>query len=333
MRWFDRLRARTLLRQAESASTFGDLEGAVRLCQRSLDLADGELRLEVMNRLGTLSYDRGDFATAVRWYREALAATPDAPHLLMNLANALDRLGDRPGARAAYESAVAAHGETPTLLFNLAVFESGADPRRAAGLLQRCVEALVAGPGLAEVMAGRAPEPGMVAERLGDLAVEHGLVDDTDRFLTRLAATLPPPSEKSLMALEVDGLKPGGQVTAALMNAHAMMLSMAGRHDDALALYARLRAALGDPPALAFNTARALLRAERLDEAAALFASLPIPEGDWGTALVHERRGELAVAARSYARFLDRAGTVPDDALRAQARAFLAAHPVAPLVP
>lgn len=49
------------------------------------------------------AYDRGDFATAEKGYREALAANPDDARLYFNLGNALTRQGKFDEARSAFE--------------------------------------------------------------------------------------------------------------------------------------------------------------------------------------------------------------------------------------
>ena len=60
-----------------------------------------------LNDAGKAAYERGDFATAERLFREAIRVTPEEPLLHYHLAVVLTRLGQWKEAKEAYERALA----------------------------------------------------------------------------------------------------------------------------------------------------------------------------------------------------------------------------------
>lgn len=86
------------------ASRNESLEKALALAEQARRLAP---RPEVLDTLGFVQLARGENEAAAATLREALAARPDYPSARYHLGLALARLGDRDGAREAFEAALA----------------------------------------------------------------------------------------------------------------------------------------------------------------------------------------------------------------------------------
>jgi Flp pilus assembly protein TadD len=139
MRLLTRIRSHFDLHRAGSAYARGDLARAYETYREIASNFDGSTRVMILNRLGMLSYALGNKQTAKGWYEQAIAVEPDEPGLYMNLANALDDLGEGPAARAAYEQALS-RSRRPDLLYNFAVFVAKSDPHAATRLLRETLD-------------------------------------------------------------------------------------------------------------------------------------------------------------------------------------------------
>ncbi len=66
----------------------------------------GDRSPEVLQNTAILYQQAGDFGSAIRTYREAIAAKPDFAEALLNLGHALQSAGDNKGARDSWVRAL-----------------------------------------------------------------------------------------------------------------------------------------------------------------------------------------------------------------------------------
>lgn len=266
----------------------------------------------ILNRLGMLCYALGDKQAAKGWYEQAIALDPDEPGLYMNLANALDDLGEGPAAHAAYEQALA-RSRRPDLLYNFAVFVAKSDPRAATRLLR---ESLDDREGMRDVgLPAELPLMNLVA-----LGEREELFSEISQYLNELES------------------KPIGLEPWSVTNQHAILFSRSGRHDEALARFEDILEkwpnASGD---VRYNLGMALIRVGRWESAREEFARVDHPLGHFGLAQIYENTGPAAEAVREYGLFLEQMKDVRRDPivfraadmysnLIARAETFIAAH-------
>ncbi len=276
MTLFAKLASRFRLNRALAAEGRGDFAGALALYREIVAGFDPLTRGQILNRMGMLAYALKDLRAARTYYEQALALAPGEASVLMNLANALHGLDEAAAAEEAYGRALAASGERADVLYNYAVFLAERDPRRAAGLVRRCLDAPVA-----DLEALTLPLELPLAF-LGALSARHGLVEETARYFGELER------------------RPLARLKPFIMNEHALMLTRAGRHEEAAALYRRILDAWPATVEVRFNLGMALVRMNRLDEALADFRAADLPASHYGTGYIHELKGEIADAVREY---------------------------------
>jgi tetratricopeptide (TPR) repeat protein len=97
---------------AQALHRTGDLDLA--LPQAVSTLQKNPKNLGAANMLGILLLHRGDTASAVRAYRRALRIAPDCAPCQVNLAAALESLGNRSDALAIYQRLLERHGSAVT---------------------------------------------------------------------------------------------------------------------------------------------------------------------------------------------------------------------------
>jgi tetratricopeptide (TPR) repeat protein len=95
-----------------------------------------------------LELERGDVATAIRMYEEAVAADPVFVDARINLGRLLHQAGRFANAERAYRDAIDACGSEPVLLYNLGVLLHDMDRRTEA--MQAYEAALSCDPGFAD---------------------------------------------------------------------------------------------------------------------------------------------------------------------------------------
>jgi serine/threonine-protein kinase len=86
-----------------SYHAIGDLPHALENYQRANALKPSP---RAWSNIGTIHYGRGQFAAAASAYRESIDLRPTDPVTWQSLGDALTRLGDREGARIAYQTAI-----------------------------------------------------------------------------------------------------------------------------------------------------------------------------------------------------------------------------------
>ncbi|MBF6127903.1 tetratricopeptide repeat protein [Nocardia brasiliensis] len=101
---------RALLAAGAQAYTRGDTAGALRIFEDAARTTTGDVRIGAIVNAASMADELGEHATALRLYREALAAMPqDAPRLrpnaLVNMSQALQHLGELDAAQEALEQA------------------------------------------------------------------------------------------------------------------------------------------------------------------------------------------------------------------------------------
>ena len=84
--------------------TLGDFDRALESYRRANALGPSAT---AWSNIGTIHYQRRQYADATAAYRESLRLQPKEPAILRNLGDALARLGDHAGALQAYRSAIA----------------------------------------------------------------------------------------------------------------------------------------------------------------------------------------------------------------------------------
>lgn len=95
----------TLVQTANAARQKGDFAGARKALGAAL--AQSPDNPGLLNSLGVLEHDAGQFADAVDWYRRAIAADANAPVLWLNLAKTLRSAEDEAGELQALDAALA----------------------------------------------------------------------------------------------------------------------------------------------------------------------------------------------------------------------------------
>jgi tetratricopeptide (TPR) repeat protein len=281
------------LQGAGTAESRGDFAVAFELYREIVDdFGTSERAMAIWNKMGMLAYARKDFAAATSCYERALAIDPKEPGLYMNLANALHEVGDLAGAKVAYEKALAVT-RRPDLLYNYAVFLENEDPRRAIALLE-------------EVL--RAPEESLAGVRMdAEMALQ---------FLARIGERQSLVPEVALFFVELAERPRGDLRTWAVLNHHAIMLSRAGRHDKAFALFDRIVTQWPEETDARYNLGMALLRAGRPRDAQAEFQRVDHPVAHYGMARTHELENRVSEAVDAYRKFVDGMEREPLTSLR-----------------
>jgi len=316
VRLLTRIRSYFDLQRAGSAYARGDHAQAYEIYREIVDNLGGSTRVGVLNRLGMLSFALGDKQTAKGWYEQAIAFEPDEPRLYMNLANALDDLGDGPAARAAYERALA-RSRRPDLLYNFAVYLAKSDPHAATQLFK---ESLIDPDAMREVeLPAEMPLQSLVA-----LGNREELFEDISRYLYELEA------------------KPIGLEPWSVANQHAILLSRSGRSEQALARFQEILEKWPNSSGeVRYNLGMALTRAGQWESARKEFLQVDHPFRHFGLALIHEKTGSVAEAVSEYGLYLEEMRDLEHDPIMttapdilseqiAQAEAFIAAHPAIP---
>jgi tetratricopeptide (TPR) repeat protein len=280
MNFLKRIRSHWELQRAGTAETRGDFAVAFELYREIVeDFGESERAMMIWNKMGMLAYARKDFSASVRCYERALAIDPEEPGLYMNLANALHELGDGAGAKVAYEKALSV-SRRPDLLYNYAVFLGDEDPRRAIALIREILEASE------ESLASVRMEAEMALQLLAGLGERHSLVPEASLVFVELAA------------------RPRGDVAPwEVLNQHAIMLSRAGRHEEASALFDRIVTTWPQETAR-YNLGMALIRAGRPHDAQAEFQRVDHPIAHYGMARTHELENRLTEAVHEYRKFI-----------------------------
>jgi tetratricopeptide (TPR) repeat protein len=309
MHFFGKWMARFRLAQARAAELRGDYPAALTNYQEAVKRIPAQSeharRASILNNMGMLCYAMNDMASSRGYYEQALALTPNDAGVIMNLANALDRLGDVAAAEEAYRRACQATDDAPEVLYNYAAFLAEREPAHATKLLRTSIDALVE---RSRTNTSRIEFPASFSGQLpldlplallGRISERHALVGQTSGYFEELEARAPE-NQKLIIANEL-----------------ALMLTRAGRHMDAAAIYRRILDASPDLTQVRFNLGMSLVRSNRLDEALAEFRALTIAEARYGIGFVQEQRGEVAHAVREYTAYLERARAAKPDPLRA----------------
>lgn len=289
------------LRGNDLATAFNHLHAAVP------HLPAGK-RIRTWNRMGSIAMVLGDHEREERSLRQALALDPDRPETLTNWGNFLDRRGDFEQARAAYERALRT-SRLPVLLYNYAVMLAPREPGPAIALL-------------VEILDSREPIPDVVILRLlGHVASEHPAhVDEVAGIVERYQA------------------EHGARWD--LANQHAILISRAGRLDEARALFEDIFERYPSATDVRYNAGMNEVRAGRFAEARAHFEWVAPPVGSYGTARAWDAEGRTGEAVAAYRRFLAELEREPRQSLserifglaedldqeRTRAEAYIARH-------
>jgi tetratricopeptide (TPR) repeat protein len=177
------------------------------------------------------------------------------------------------------------------LLYNFAVFLAPEEPRAAVPLLRECLDS---GAAMDEV--------GLPAELVLQILVQLGERGD---LFEEVAGHLE----------ELDGVGLGVEPWS-VANQRAILLSRTGRHDAALAAFAKIFERWpGSSVDVRFNYGMALTRLGRWEDARAEFEQVDYPVAHYGLALTYENTGKIQEAVREHQRFVDEMAVLPYEPL------------------
>jgi tetratricopeptide (TPR) repeat protein len=274
------------LNQALEHHRAGRLDEAEKLYKWAMVADPGEA--DAPHYLGVLAHQRGDHGKAVELIGRAVAARPDAPQVLCNLAEAQRAAGRPVEAEASCRRALALRADYPEALLNL-----------AAALFQQKRFAL--SEAAARTALDRRPGFPGAALILADALREQRRIHDAEGAYRRVLAALP-------------------DHWAALAN-FGLMLVQAGRMEEGLELCRRAAAQPTDSALPAQNLGWVLLEYGRLDEAMAILeqalARAPnVPKLSLLIGMAWDELGEI-VEARHW---LERALQLDESLLEARVR-------------
>ncbi|MBW3538206.1 hypothetical protein KY386_01800 [Candidatus Parcubacteria bacterium] len=122
------VRFRQAVLSADKAIHDKRYDWAIASLTKQLSQADGPgQRSQVTQRLGTAYYYKGDYRQAIEWLEaaQASASQPD-PMLTLSIAQAAERLGDKPKASRAYRQVIEylKAGGNPAAKANIKLYEA-----------------------------------------------------------------------------------------------------------------------------------------------------------------------------------------------------------------
>ncbi len=246
--------------QARVQSHLGEKEAAEYWARRGLRLASN--RVDIQLFLADLLVRQDRMEEAAQTLRQALAAKPDLAGGQRQLGGVLDRLGDREGARKAFETAVqqAPRDATARLLLGRLLLDTG-QPREALTNLQ---EACRLNPGLSGAFYALSEAQGQLGDDEGAKTSmqtfqrlkqrekteldDQNLAYDDRKFMTALAAGFHIEAATLLLAQKQPGLaethlRQALRISPDELPAHealATLLRQAGRLTEARTCYESL---------------------------------------------------------------------------------------------
>lgn len=304
--------AGALLQKALLHHQAGRLDDAQRLYERVI--AADRANANALNLLGTIAFARQQIGKAQEFYQRAIDANPGAASAHFNLANLLNAKDEAAAALQAYDRVIALD---PTF----------ADARLNKGvLLQKLARTEEAIREFREIAASDV----RAAFNLGQCFKALGRFRDAELWYARALAFDPQHSEALLALAEICAR--AGRLGEAIGHARAAVAArptpetysnlgeLLRRNGDVQASLEAHKSALkqgSDEPAFLFNYGAALLAAESVDEAAAVFARVLARDDTFvgayhGLAKTYEQKGRMDAAIEELERGLARAPNNPD---------------------